>query len=83
MFGITLERREKELIAKLNDVRAAAYTQRHKVEELIRQLPVTPINRLRNETLLQIFELILRSPHKPSKDHHVYWERKLATVSRR
>ncbi|KIO07230.1 hypothetical protein M404DRAFT_24291 [Pisolithus tinctorius Marx 270] len=77
----TLERRERELTAELNDVRAALDLQRHKVEESIRRLPVSPINRLPNEMLLRIFELILRAVD--DLDFCVRRKGVLAGVSRR
>ncbi|KAI6012754.1 hypothetical protein F5J12DRAFT_891063 [Pisolithus orientalis] len=77
----TLERRERELTAEFNDVRAALDLQRHKIEESIRRLPVSPINRLPNEMLLQIFELIIRGVD--DLDFRVRRKGVLAGVSRR
>ncbi|KAI6012734.1 hypothetical protein F5J12DRAFT_891047 [Pisolithus orientalis] len=80
---VTLEKRKQGLIAELNDVHAAIRSQRNKVEELIRRLPISPINRLPDEILLRIFELILGAARTEDKNCCVRWKGQLAEVSRR
>ena len=58
-----LEKQEQQLVKDLLHIRAAVRTQRTKLEELVRQLSA-PINRLPNETLLQIIELSVPSSVK-------------------
>ncbi|KAI6154205.1 hypothetical protein BKA82DRAFT_4098702 [Pisolithus tinctorius] len=80
---VTLEKRKQGLIAELNDVHAAIRSQRNKLEELIRRLPVSPIDRLPNEMILRIFELILGTARAEDKNCCVRWKGQLAEVSRR
>ncbi|KAI6012733.1 hypothetical protein F5J12DRAFT_820113 [Pisolithus orientalis] len=81
---VTLEKRKQGLIAELNDVHAAIRSQRNKLEELIRRLPVSPINRLPDEILLRIFELILIFGTARTEDKNccVRWKGQLVEVSR-
>ncbi|KAI6111396.1 hypothetical protein F5141DRAFT_1003525, partial [Pisolithus sp. B1] len=80
-----LERQAHDLLVQFYSVRSAARAQRSKVEELVQQLPIAPIDRLPDELLSRIFELsLLATAEKLGLCHvHRLWKRELAGVSRR
>ncbi|KAI6046678.1 hypothetical protein EDC04DRAFT_1245398 [Pisolithus marmoratus] len=77
-----LEKREQELINELCNIRDAARFQRSRVKELVAQMPISPINCLPAELLLQAFKFYLEAV-PDTCDVYRHSKRELASVSRR
>ncbi|KAI6151218.1 hypothetical protein BKA82DRAFT_1004065 [Pisolithus tinctorius] len=78
----TMENRERELLSELRSIRDAVRLQRSRVEELITRLPISPIDRLPNESLLRVLEFCLEEAAHTC-DVYIHAKRELASVSRR
>ncbi|KAI6138560.1 hypothetical protein BKA82DRAFT_3135902 [Pisolithus tinctorius] len=77
-----MENRERELLSELHSIRDAVRLQRSRVEELITRLPISPIDRLPNESLLRVLEFYLEEAAQTC-DVYIHAKRQLASVSRR
>ena len=77
-----LEQQEQYHLEQLYSTRNAIQVQRMQIKEIISQRPV-PINRLPNEVLLRIFDLVIQADRSECDVHDVHDHRNvLMTVSR-
>ncbi|KAI6151217.1 hypothetical protein BKA82DRAFT_1004067 [Pisolithus tinctorius] len=77
-----MENRERELLSELHSIRGAVRLQRSRVEDLITRLPISPIDRLPNESLLRVLEFYIGEAAQTC-DVYIHAKRQLASVSRR
>ncbi|KIN93461.1 hypothetical protein M404DRAFT_40304, partial [Pisolithus tinctorius Marx 270] len=75
-----MENREQELLSELHSIRVAVRSQRSRVEELITRLPISPIDRLPDESLLRVLEFYLEEAAQTC-DVYIHAKRQLASVS--